>query len=342
MPVSSFQALGGSTFAGINGNSRSLWQTDKDDFAPRVGVALELPHDSVLRIGYGLFYITNGIDRLNVNQAGFTQTTTLTPSLDNGQTFVATLANPFPTGYQQPTGAAAGLASNLGQPIVLLNSNRPHGYAQRWNIGIQKQLFHHALVEVSYVGTAGSRLDITRQWDAVPRQYLSTSPVRDQPTINTLSAAVANPFYPALIGTNLGTKTLPVSQLLQPYPEFDGITSVGQQGYSWYHSLQVRVERRFQNGFTLSGNYTFSKFMEATSSLNPTDTRPAYAISDQDRPQNFTASGIYELPFGTGRMIGASWNAAPRWVVSGWQMAAVYQAQSGAPLGFATCSITAR
>lgn len=334
VPMSAFTAHGGLTFAGVNGNPRTLWQTEKNNFAPRAGLALLLPHSTVFRMGYGLFYITNGVDRLDVNQAGFTQTTTLTPSLDNGQTFVATMANPFPNGYLQPVGAAAGLASNLGNAITFFNSTRPHGYAQRWSAGIQKQLPRNTLFEVSYVGTASSRLDITRQWDPPPRQYLSTSPVRDPTAINFLTAAVTNPFYPMLAGSSIAGKTIARSQLLRPYPEFSGITSVTQAGYSWYQSLQVRVDRRLRGGFTIQGNYTWAKFIEGTSYLNPTDTRPEYAVSDEDRPQRVAASGIYDLPFGAGRKFGSEWNRAPRSLVSGWQFAAIYSAQSGSPLAF--------
>ena len=52
-----------------------------------------------------------GIDRTAVNQGGFSQTTNLTPSLDNGLTFRATLANPFPDGFQVPSGASSGLTT---------------------------------------------------------------------------------------------------------------------------------------------------------------------------------------------------------------------------------------
>ena len=335
LSVSAFKTPGGLTFAGTGGQSRSLWRTDRNNFAPRVGLALRLPHSTVLRAGYGLFYVTNGIDRIDVNQAGFTLTTSLVPSLDNGQTFIAKLSNPFPNGYQQPQGAAGGLSTNVGRAITFFESARPHGFAQRWTAGVQKQLPHTVLMEASYVGTAASRLDMTRQWDPTPRQYLSTSPVRDSAVVNMLTAQVANPFYPMLVGTDISGKTVARSQLLRPYPQYNGITSVGQNGYSWYHSLQVRVERRMRGGFTLHGNYTWAKFMEATSYLNATDDRPEYGISDQDRPQRFVASGIWELPFGRGRKFASQWHGVPRYMVSGWQISAVYQGQSGAPLGFA-------
>jgi hypothetical protein len=105
-------------------------------------------------------------------------------------------------------------------------------------------------------------------------------------------------------------------------------------GYSWYHSLQTRVERRFAKGYTLTGTWTWSKFMEATSFLNPTDSLLYEVISDLDRTHCFTATGIFELPFGRGRRC---FNNAPgivEGVIGGWQVQGVWQFNTGASLGF--------
>ena len=74
--------------------------------------------------------------------------------------------------------------------------------------------------------------------------------------------------------------------------------------------------------------------MEAGSFLNPTDPVPEKAISDQDRPHRVVGSGIFELPFGAGRRFGKSWKGPAGAVLGGWQLSAVFQAQSGAPLAF--------
>ena len=65
------------------------------------------------------------------------------------------------------------------------------------------QLPGQSVLEVSYVGNRGVRQRISRNLDSLPNQYLSTSPFRDQATINLLSAQVPNPFYPLLPGTSL-------------------------------------------------------------------------------------------------------------------------------------------
>ena len=109
-------------------------------------------------------------------------------------------------------------------------------------------------------------------------------------------------------------------RLLRPFPQFDEVNTTTNEGYSWYHSLQVNMNKRFSKGYTLGLNYTFSKFMQATEFLNGDDPRPHEIISDSDRPHRFSLSGIYELPFGKGRKFFADVNKAASYVISGWQI----------------------
>ena len=106
------------------------------------------------------------------------------------------------------------------------------------------------------------------------------------------------------------------------------------QGYSWYHSMQTRFEKRFSAGFTRSVSWTWSKLMEARSYLNGGDPMPEQVISDQDRTHRFVVTAIYELPFGKGKRLGRSWHGFASKIISGWQASGIYQGQSGAPLGF--------
>jgi len=334
IPVSQFRALGGLTFVGLGGVPRAFWQTDHKNSAPRIGLALRLPRRTVLRLGYGIFYVTNGVDRIDSNQAGFTQQTTIVPSPDNGLTFPAKLADPLPDGFQQPKGASGGLSTGVGTSVTFFNPVRGHGYMQRWSFNLQKELPQRVLLDAGYVGSRGTKLDATRQYDPVPRQYQSTLPARDPATINFLTAQVANPFYPLLPGTDVASRTVARSQLLRPYPAFSGITADDQVGYSWYHSLQVRAERRLRSGLTVQANYTWSKFMQATSFLNGSDPMPEQVISGSDRPQRLVLNGIYELPVGRGKKFGAGWRGLPAALAGGWQLSALYQANSGPALSF--------
>jgi hypothetical protein len=200
-------------------------------------------------------------------------------------------------------------------------------------VGIQQQLPKDFFFDVSYIGNRGSNLDTTRQFTAIPNSLLSTSPTRDQAQIDYLSTQVPNPFYP-LPGTNLTGTNVARSQLLRPYPHFTSLTSSDPIGASWYHSLQTTFERRFRQGFTFQFNYTFSKMIEATGYLNDGDAMPERVVSDLDRTHRLALSGIYELPFGPGKRYLANANAAVRHLGAGWQLQAVWQKNTGAPIGF--------
>jgi hypothetical protein len=235
----------------------------------------------------------------------------------------------------QPVGAGLGLLTSAGNSISAFPSELKRQYMQRWQVSIQRQIAKGTLVEVAYVGNRGNRLFVDRQYDPLPAHYLSTSPVRDNTLVNALGASTANPFYPLLPGTSgLASTTTSVAQLLRPFPQFTGITITGNQGYSWYHGLQTQVQRRFARGFTLTGGWTWSKFMDAESYLNETDSKPERVVSSMDRSQRFTSSGIWELPFGKGRHFGSGLTGLPGKIVSGWQVNAIYQYQVGSPLGF--------
>jgi hypothetical protein len=327
-----FHVRGGVTFAGVGGNPRELWNSYTTSFMPRVGLAYALNPKTVIRTGYGIYYGFLGTRRTNVIPTGFSQRTFLTPSLDGGLTFVATLANPFPNGVQQPLGAAGGPSTAVGQSVSFFNQNPLPSYMQRWSFGIQRVLPKHVVLDVSYVGNRGTHIETTRDLDTLPRQYLSTLPVRDTTTINYLTANVPNPFYPLFPNTNLAGSVIPRQNLLVPYPQFTAVNTTDYQGYSWYHSFDVKAEKRFARGITLTGAYTYSKFMEATSYLNPSDPLPHRTVSDQDFTHRFSVSNIYELPFGKGRHFFSGAHGVTNMLIGGWQVEGILVAQSGQPL----------
>jgi hypothetical protein len=183
------------------------------------------------------------VNRSPVLQTGFTATTPIIPSYDNGLTFVANNENPFPTGLSAPVGAAGGLTTNLGQSLTVYPVNRLQPYSQRWSFDVERTLPAGFLVDVGYVGNKAIHLPVSRNINATPAQYLSTSPVRDQPTINYLSQQVSNPFY----GINsVYPRTMALADLLRPFPQFGDITMTDNNGYSWYHGLQVVWRSVFQ------------------------------------------------------------------------------------------------
>jgi hypothetical protein len=330
LPAEQFRAMGGLTFAGAGGETRSPFDGESNNFMPRVGFAWTVTPKTVVRAGYGMFYDLIGINRSEALQTGFEQSTPIQASLDSGITYVATNANPFPNGLLPPLGAAGGLATNLGQGFEFYNRARKHGYSQRWSFGVQQQIGSF-VADASYVGNRGTRLPVTRELNATPAQYLSNSPVRDQRTIDFLGQSFPNPFrgtHP-IYGANISR-----ANLLRPYPQFGSITVEEPIGYNWYHSLQVRAEKRFSRGYTFQLAYTWSKLMEAVEFLNATDPMPYEVISGMDRPHRLALSGIYELPFGRGRPLANSLPRALDTIVGGWQLNGIVTWQSGQALGF--------
>ncbi|NUN00017.1 MAG: TonB-dependent receptor [Bryobacteraceae bacterium] len=335
VPVSAFQVSGGVTFAGVGNQPRTLYQADKWNFMPRVGFAYNLFSNTVFRGGYGIYFLDPGIvSRFGPYQYGYSQTTPLIPTLDNGVTFRANLANPFPDGIQEPPGNGEGAMTYVGRGVSVFDTGLRNPYLQRWNLNVQHLLPGNIVFETGYAGSRSTRLRISRSIDSMPVEYLSTLPTRDQARIDRLGSQVSNPFYPLLPGTSLAARNVSVSQLLLPYPPFTSISMTSSQGYSWYHSWQTRIERRFANGFSFQLGYTFAKMMEAVTYLNAGDPMPYRTVSPNDRPHHVGISGIYELPFGKGRRLLANAPAPLRTLVDGWQVGVVMNSWSGSPLSF--------
>ncbi len=252
------------------------------------------------------------------------------PSLEDGTVPGRDRGNAVKAIVNEP----GGLSTNLGQGVSFYREDLASPQAQRWHLALQRELPFQSVLEVSYVGNRGTRTRISRQFDAIPERYLSKSPTRDQATIDYLALRFNSPFYPLLPGTSLASTTVTRSQLARPYPQFTGVSADVNQGYSWYHSLQVRFEKRFSRGLFSSISHTWSKSMEARQYLNDTNAMPTEVISDQDRPHRFVLNWIYELPFGRGRPFGAGSRGLVEALFGGWQFQGIIAVQSGSPLGF--------
>lgn len=330
--VSALRTLGGLNFVGVGGNPRGVYDTPKRNLMPRFGVAYKLNDKTVIRTGYGVFFGFLGQRRGDVILSGFSRNTPFVPTLDNGLTFSNTLSNPFPSGILEPVGSAQGAQTFVGQGITYFDQKPVMPYMQRWQFGIQRELGAGYMIETAYVGNRGNRVEMGQNLNVTPQRYLSTSPVRDQARIDYLSANLPNPMagllpagaIGALNGAQLGRE-----RLLRPFPQFDSVNHALFDGYSWYHSAQINIEKRFSKGYLLSGNYTWSKYMQASERLNADDARPVEQISDADRPHRLTISGIYELPFGKGDM-----NRVAKKIVGGWQLSGISTYQTGAPINF--------
>jgi hypothetical protein len=168
-----------------------------------------------------------------------------TGSNDGGRTFVNKISNPFPeTGILSPPGRSFPPGQSVqtftaGKTLFATNYfDHPSGYVQQWNFDLQRELPAGFFVDVAYAGSKGTHLPFfVTQVDQLPDQYFAQAAAGTldlfQPVPNPFTAMSGN-------GTALGGSTVPLGQLLLPYPQYSSVLFNGQGIYdSIYHSLQI-------------------------------------------------------------------------------------------------------
>src|SRR5207244_13301511 len=130
------KVFGGCGFAAQNGLSRSPFNSDRNNFQPRIGAAYQLNAKTVLRGGWAIFYLAPTDSGLT---SGFSQNTPYISTQDSGRTPFSTISNPFPTGLIQPTGAAGGMSTFLGQGVTFANTESRNSYVHQFSFGIQRE-----------------------------------------------------------------------------------------------------------------------------------------------------------------------------------------------------------
>ncbi len=340
IPPSQFQVPGGLLFAGPG--NRAVYSPQSDIFSPRFGFAWSVNSKTVIRGGTGVFVAP--ISNPNYYQNGFSQTTSLVPSQNSYLTPYATLSNPFPDGFQQPTGSSLGLATDIGKSVNYFNPTIRNPYSYRWELTLQRELHQNMVLEFAYIGNHAVRLfgsgnsAYGKSIDYVPASYLSTELIRNQSqlnTINYLTALVPNPFAGLIPGSaTLNGSTVQRQQLLMAYPEFTNVTLQGPNAFSsYFESLDVRLEKRYSHGLYLLANFSYSKLMAEDNYKNDTDVAPEKRVSGDDRPLRFILTGSYELPFGSGITFDLHSRVLNK-IAGGWVINSIYTNQIGAPLTF--------
>lgn len=338
---------GALSFVGLNGNSREHWNPDRNNFSPRLGFAWNVLPKTVVRGGGGIFYAAmTGVGGASqaIGVAGFEATTAMVTSLNNNTvTPLNVLSNPYPTGLLQPTGSRLGAGTLLGQNIRLVDRNQRTSYSAQWNLNIQRELPGGLLVEVGYAGNHGLKLQQDLELNQIPDSALALG--------TALQQSVPNPFAGQITAGPLAAANVTRAQLLRPYPHFQSVVAVNQPwASSNYHALIASLQRRFSNGLTLNGSYTFSKLIDlATGTFagevlsaggfqNWNNLRADRSLSALDAPHRFVVNGLYALPFGEGRKFNPK--GAGGKLVNGWEVSAIYTYQSGGALLFSSATNT--
>ena len=311
--------LNGIARAGVNSRfGRSIVPRDKNNFSPRIGLAYQPdfengignfifgnPGQSVVRLGYGFYY-----DQALIGI--FENATFFTPPINTSIAFTSTAANVITFSNPssdplavpgQPVVGATYPARSLGiGGAIAPDFKTPE--TQVWSIGIQREVFKNAVVDVSYVGTKADFL-------IRPRNINFVTPA------DVIRVGAAN------INT------------ARPYLGWSDILYYETSAKSRYHGLLSSFNYRLARGFTFTAAYTFSKAL--TDSTNDRDfidrpqnsynLRAEYAEARTSRPHIFSASYVYELPF-----FRKSENAAVRLLLGGYQVSGITQIESGAPV----------
>ncbi len=341
--VSSIDTLGGLTFPSSDWGAPYQIQNKTGFWSPRVGFSYSPAwlNKTVVRGGLGAFVLPQSLQG-NSYSAGFSATTSYQATNNNYFTNLSTLDNPFPSGFTQPPGASQGANTFLGSPssISYFDPVEHDEYLERWTFGVQQALTGSTLLEVIYEGTHGVHLPVNNNINATELQYLTTNPYRDQNLATALGTAVTNPFKGLLPNGNSSYNgaTTSLGNLVVPYPAF-GSASVNEEqltnGQSFFESGMVHFEQRAKYGLTVTANYEFSKAIEEDTYLNSEDTKLYREISPNfDYKQHFTVGGLYELPFGRGKLLSLGGGKLADEIAGGWVLNGIYQFQTGLPINF--------
>jgi hypothetical protein len=219
----------------------------------------------------------------------------------------------------------AGPDNGLGQGVFSVNRAQKSGYAQQWNLSVQRTFGSTWSVEVGYLGSKLTNLGVPDvNLNQLTREQLALG--------QSLLQSVPNPFFGEIpSNSSIGGPTITQQQLLRPYPRFTTVALYRNNvGHSTYHSFQSRIEKRFTRGFSVNASYTFSKLIDDAGAVFDAAilTGPAATFQVADSfnrraekdestgsiPHVFSGSFIWNTPF------------------LGLQLAGIFRAQSGSPL----------
>jgi hypothetical protein len=308
----------------------------KNNFGPRLGLAYRVTDKTLVSTGYGLVWI---------EMAGITTPFT-TPSFPFLQTVTQRAldtVNPAFLLKNGPTVASIDPTptAGLGQGVFGVDGTLGSGYVQQWNASVQREITSNTTVEVAYVGSKITHVGI-------PDTNINQLTVDQLAQGASLLTRVANPYFGVIPrSSTLGDPTIPVAQLLKPFPQYQTVSLYRNNvGTTEYAGLTTKVEQRLSRGLSYIVSYTRSRLKDDASSVFDASilTGPVanYPVADSfnrtlerdystgDIPHLFVASATWDLPMGDGRafeghgILGA--------LGRDWTLSTIVTVQSGIPI----------
>ena len=295
---------------------------DTNNIAPRVGFAWQPLNNErmVVRGGFGLFYAnTPSIMYGTADSNNGINVQTLT--------FAASAATPLPASYpnvtcgapQQNAGCPVPTGATLPAPaIFVFNKNYVQPYVEQYNLGVEYQLARDLSVSVAYLGVHGVHLQRTRDIN---------EPLTEVPTNITVAGTGQVLTFNKLTGP-------------RPFTGFGRIFEFESNANSSYNGLILQANRRFAHNFSMSGSYTWSHVIDdnpdATAVVPGTDDgKMVYDVNNvgldrsnggSDVRHRFILSSVWDLNYAQGMR-----NRVLKTLAEGWQLAGIFNAQSGEP-----------
>jgi hypothetical protein len=273
--------------------TRSLRNGDRNNFQPRLGFAWRpwASNSNVLRGGYGIFVDDLTADIFSRQYGGpFRVTENFTNNIVNNAPLL-TFTNPFLQLGAPGAVSIEALALNMINPQV-----------QQWNMSFERELKYSIGARVSYIGTKSSQLIYRRNVN--------------QPAASTVA----------------------FNQNRRSYPLYQNINMNENGGNQIYHALSTEVHRKWNRGFSFQSAWTWAKNIADVDEQGNTEGGPVIENPfDRSRERSdvqfnprhrFTTNVVWELPVGKGRRY-VSVKGPADWILGGWQLSAVYIAQTG-------------
>ncbi len=341
---------GGLIFAGVNGAATQQGDPAKIKVAPRLGVTYAVNKDTVVRGGYGLFYAPWNYNTTQHGQIGFARSTSLSQSSAESAVPITVLDNPFPSGLQQPVGSSLGLLTGVGGSVDFIDQTKGSPKVHQYSADIQRELPGNMAVTIGYIGATGRDIGFGGTVDAaININQIDPAVARARfPGANggwdaaALRQSVANPFFGIAAAGELGTSsTIQQGQLLRPFPQFGNVfmheTTAG--GKRQYNAATFVLDKRTgSSGWGGRLSYTFSRTMDnqfgqdnvyqtrTATPQNNYDLAAEYSVSNFDSPHRIILAPILAFPRPANR------GRAADTLLSGWNLSAVVELVSGAPL----------